>query len=298
MADSRAASDPVAASSASASSTRSGAYRLERRPRCGQAFPGLITVERVGLPDHSVRAAGWPRTTCKGDLSPATEILTLDVVIIGAGPVGLFAVFECGMLGMSCHVIDVLDAAGGQCRALPGEADLRHSATPRSRGRARAETSPNRPRLRARLSSGHQVVGLTPQNGGRLADLERRGYGDAAAIIIAAGVGAFGPTAAARGHRALRGEAGRRVCVPGARREDYRGRRWLSRAAAIWRSTGPCRWPKWRRSVAVVHRAAEVPGGAGQVRQLHALAESGGRAGRPLSAPRAGGRRASDRRSS
>ena len=41
-----------------------------------------------------------------------------DVAIIGAGPVGLFAIFECGMLGMSCHVFDALDVAGGQCTAL------------------------------------------------------------------------------------------------------------------------------------------------------------------------------------
>src|ERR1051326_3209219 len=41
-----------------------------------------------------------------------------DVAIIGAGPVGLFAVFECGMLEMSCHVFDALPAPGGQCTAL------------------------------------------------------------------------------------------------------------------------------------------------------------------------------------
>lgn len=41
-----------------------------------------------------------------------------DVVIIGAGPVGLFTVFECGMLKMKCHVIDSLEHTGGQCRAL------------------------------------------------------------------------------------------------------------------------------------------------------------------------------------
>ena len=41
-----------------------------------------------------------------------------DVAIIGAGPVGLFAVFECGMLKMQCHVIDALEGAGGQCVAL------------------------------------------------------------------------------------------------------------------------------------------------------------------------------------
>jgi thioredoxin reductase (NADPH) len=41
-----------------------------------------------------------------------------DVAIIGAGPVGLFAVFECGMLGMRTAVFDVLDRPGGQCTAL------------------------------------------------------------------------------------------------------------------------------------------------------------------------------------
>src|SRR5580765_4461199 len=41
-----------------------------------------------------------------------------DVAIIGAGPVGLFAVFECGMLDMGCHVFDALPVPGGQCAAL------------------------------------------------------------------------------------------------------------------------------------------------------------------------------------
>src|SRR5271170_5016801 len=41
-----------------------------------------------------------------------------EVAIIGAGPVGLFAVFECGMLEMGCHVVDALEAPGGQCAAL------------------------------------------------------------------------------------------------------------------------------------------------------------------------------------
>ena len=46
------------------------------------------------------------------------EIDRTDVAIIGAGPVGLFAVFECGMLNMRAQVIDALDVVGGQCVAL------------------------------------------------------------------------------------------------------------------------------------------------------------------------------------
>ncbi len=41
-----------------------------------------------------------------------------DVVIIGAGPVGLFAVFELGLLDLKCHLIDILDRPGGQCAEL------------------------------------------------------------------------------------------------------------------------------------------------------------------------------------
>ncbi|MFN8930371.1 MAG: NAD(P)/FAD-dependent oxidoreductase [Alphaproteobacteria bacterium] len=41
-----------------------------------------------------------------------------DVAIIGAGPVGLFAVFELGLLGLSCHLVDILDRPGGQCAEL------------------------------------------------------------------------------------------------------------------------------------------------------------------------------------
>ena len=47
-----------------------------------------------------------------------SEIIETDVVIIGAGPVALFAVFELGILDLQCHVIDILDKPGGQCAEL------------------------------------------------------------------------------------------------------------------------------------------------------------------------------------
>ena len=43
---------------------------------------------------------------------------TKDIVIIGAGPVGLFTVFEAGLLGLNCVLIDNLDKPGGQCAEL------------------------------------------------------------------------------------------------------------------------------------------------------------------------------------
>jgi thioredoxin reductase (NADPH) len=47
-----------------------------------------------------------------------SEPIKTDVVIIGAGPVGLFAVFELGLLDMKAHLIDILDKIGGQCAEL------------------------------------------------------------------------------------------------------------------------------------------------------------------------------------
>lgn len=41
-----------------------------------------------------------------------------DILIIGAGPVGIFTIFQAGMLGMRCHVVDILPSIGGQCSAL------------------------------------------------------------------------------------------------------------------------------------------------------------------------------------
>ena len=50
-----------------------------------------------------------------------TEVIKTDALIIGAGPVGLFAVFELGLLDLKCHLIDILDRPGGQCAELYAE---------------------------------------------------------------------------------------------------------------------------------------------------------------------------------
>jgi thioredoxin reductase (NADPH) len=45
-------------------------------------------------------------------------MIKTDIIIIGAGPVGLFAVFEAGLLKLRCHLIDSLPQAGGQCSEI------------------------------------------------------------------------------------------------------------------------------------------------------------------------------------
>ncbi len=47
-----------------------------------------------------------------------SDVISTDAVIIGAGPCGLFSIFELGLLDIKCHVIDILDRAGGQCAEL------------------------------------------------------------------------------------------------------------------------------------------------------------------------------------
>ena len=93
-----------------------------------------------------------------------------DVAIIGAGPVGLFAVFECGMLKMRCHVIDALDTTGGQCAALYPEKPIydipgypRIDAADLIR-KLEEQVAPFQPVYHL----GQQVESLTPGDGERL----------------------------------------------------------------------------------------------------------------------------------
>jgi thioredoxin reductase (NADPH) len=119
-----------------------------------------------------------------------------DVVIVGAGPVGLFAVFECGMVKLQCHVIDVLDDAGGQCTALYPEKPIYDvPGFPRIEAaelivRLKAQAAPFRPVYHL----GEQVVSLEKVSGGYWRVGTSRGtVVQAKAVILAAGVGAFGP---------------------------------------------------------------------------------------------------------
>jgi thioredoxin reductase (NADPH) len=57
-------------------------------------------------------------TDVKPEHGKPGEAYETDIIIVGAGPVGLFAVFELGLLDLKCHVVDVLDRPGGQCAEL------------------------------------------------------------------------------------------------------------------------------------------------------------------------------------
>lgn len=118
-----------------------------------------------------------------------------DIVIIGAGPVGLFTVFEAGMLKMQCHVVEALEAEGGQCTALYPEKPIYDiPAYPSILAEELVE------KLKEQAAPFEPVYHF----GQRVEKVAKAGSGwqvttsagtsiNCKAIIIAAGCGAFGP---------------------------------------------------------------------------------------------------------
>ena len=102
--------------------------KVGKRAADGRGHAGLC-LRREGfqpafLPDQDQRRARRPARarSRKAILSllefEMSEVISTDAVIIGAGPCGLFAIFELGLLDIKCHVVDILDRAGGQCAEL------------------------------------------------------------------------------------------------------------------------------------------------------------------------------------
>ncbi|WP_231714738.1 NAD(P)/FAD-dependent oxidoreductase [Enhydrobacter aerosaccus] len=149
-----------------------------------------------------------------------------DVVIVGAGPVGLFAVFECGMVRLRCHVVDVLEDVGGQCTALYPEKPIYDIP-----GFPRVEAAELIVRLKAQAAPfqpvyhlGQQVQSLEPATGGFWQLTTSKGTViQARAVIVAAGVGAFGPNRPPLdGIEAFEGKS---VFYYVTQRESFRGKR-------------------------------------------------------------------------
>lgn len=123
------------------------------------------------------------------------SILSTDVAIIGAGPVGLFAVFQCGMLKLSTQVIDALPASGGQCTALypekpiydiPGSPQISAETLIKQLEKQIAPFAPQ-------IHLDQQVVSLERDGNEWLLSTSKSLVIRAKAVIIAAGAGAFGP---------------------------------------------------------------------------------------------------------
>jgi len=198
-----------------------------------------------------------------------------DIAIVGAGPVGLFAVFEAGMLGMRCHVFDALDLPGGQCTALYPEKPIYDiPGYPRIAAgvlveRLVEQAAPFAPAYHL----GHPVTRLEEGEGGFVVANAAGEAVAARAVVIAAGAGAFGPNRPPlAGIEAFEGKS---VFYLVRRREDFRGRRIViaggGDAAVDWALS----LAELAARVTVVHRRAQFRAAPQSVAQLRALAEAG-----------------------
>ena len=154
-----------------------------------------------------------------------TATVEADVAIIGAGPVGLFAVFECGMLRMRSVVIDALDAIGGQCSALyPEKPIFDIPAHPEIAGAdlVAALQKQAQPFTPTTLLN-RRVETLRQQDGGFVLTTSAGDTIICKAVILAAGAGAFGPNRPPL-DRLPEFEASGAVRYLVARREDFRGK--------------------------------------------------------------------------
>ena len=155
-----------------------------------------------------------------------TQHIETDVAIVGAGPVGLFAVFELGMLKLGSVLIDALAEVGGQCTALYPEKPIYDIP-----GHPAIEAGALITRLEEQIAPfpvprllGRQVNGLSGARGAFTLTTDQGDTVRAKAVVVAAGAGAFGPN-----RPPLNGLAGYEAT--GAvqyyvrRRDDLRGKR-------------------------------------------------------------------------
>lgn len=123
-------------------------------------------------------------------------MLSTDAIVIGAGPVGLFQVFQIGLQGLSAHVIDALPHPGGQCAELYGDKPIYDiPAVQACTGnelvqRLQAQIQPFSPTFH--LGQQVDTVQAMPE-GGFLVGTAQGTRLQARAVFIATGVGAFVP---------------------------------------------------------------------------------------------------------
>ncbi len=204
-----------------------------------------------------------------------TQHLQTDVAIVGAGPVGLFAVFELGMLKLSSVLIDALAEVGGQCAALYPEKPIydipAHPAIEAGALITRLEEQ-IAPFATPRLL-GRQVNGLDGEPGAFRLTTDQGDTVRAKAVIVAAGAGAFGPN-----RPPLDGlpayEATGAVQYYVRRREDLRGKRVViaggGDSAVDWALA-----LKDIAQVAVVHRRPKFRAAPESAAQLDEAAQRG-----------------------
>lgn len=119
-----------------------------------------------------------------------------EVVIIGAGPAGLFQIFELGLLGISAHIIDTLAAPGGQCTELyPDKPIYDIPALPVCGAQELVDRLIEQAKpFHASFHLGQEVTEVQKLDDGRFLVATSAGTRlNAGAVVIAGGVGSFQP---------------------------------------------------------------------------------------------------------
>ncbi|OJX10740.1 MAG: ferredoxin--NADP(+) reductase [Caedibacter sp. 37-49] len=205
-----------------------------------------------------------------------STIIKTDVVIVGAGPVGLFAIFECGMMRLKCHVIDALEMVGGQCAALYPEKPIYD--IPGFPNIAALELINNLKKQAAPFSPvyhlNQQVEVLEP-----LADerwLVKTSAGtqfDTKVIIIAAGVGAFGPNRPPL--EGIETYEGTSILYYIQKREQFKNKRVVIAGGGDSAVDWALSLSEIAKKVMVVHRRAKFRAAPESEEQLHRLVGQG-----------------------
>ena len=122
-------------------------------------------------------------------------MIKTDVVIIGAGPVGLFAVHQLGIKGLKAEVIDNLDRAGGQCIELyPDKPIYDIPAIPKCTGKELTENLLKQIKpFKTNFHFNDRVQQVSNENNNWIVKTNNNKVFSAPNIIIAGGVGSFEP---------------------------------------------------------------------------------------------------------
>jgi len=207
----------------------------------------------------------------------ATAPIVTDALIIGAGPCGLFQVFELGLLGLHAHVVDALKAPGGQCTELyPDKPIYDIPALPVCGAqelvdRLLAQIKP----FAAPFHLGEEVQQLRrAANGRRFEVVTSAGTRfDAGAVIIAGGVGAFQPRRLmVEGAEALEG---RGVHYRVRRAEDFHNRRLLILGGGDSALDWTLDLAGKASALTLAHRRADFRAAPASVARMRELAASG-----------------------
>jgi thioredoxin reductase (NADPH) len=204
------------------------------------------------------------------------QVVETDVAIVGAGPVGMFAAFELGMLKLRCVLIDALSELGGQCTALYPEKPIydipAHPAIEASELIAQLERqiAPFSPAMLL----GRRVERLDGAVGGFTLGTDQGDEVRCKAVILAAGAGAFGPNRPPlEGLAAF--EASGAVQYYVRRREDLRGRRVVIAGGGDSAVDWALALRGIAASISVVHRRAKFRAAPEMAGQLDAAAQRG-----------------------